>query len=534
MIRAMGGEIDVLGVDQAASDEEGEGVQDVRGQLQWDLDDQGEERSELDEDQDDQEEEEDLVELEDQEDQEEDAGEFDGDVDEREMQAADGDGEQSVEYESMSEDTDPKFKNVTYLDGAKQVEHDLVLTQEEIDTMRRDGKRRRTFVVSATIGTSFWTSRFMNKKVRKETKKKRKTDENYNPKIAEILDKLTFNFKCKTIDLTKDQLLPTNLEILKINCNHAEKLLYLTHFVRTFENEDIIIFTNSIPATKKIRAILETMSIESVNLHSHQQQKQRLQKLEAFRSSKKRILIATDVASRGLDIPQVSIVLHYHLPKDLDTFLHRCGRTGRTGGKDGKAIMIADADDQSRFIKWKKDLPQNVIKNIEVNIKKLDEIRHFVEKAGVIEKENFKIAKENKELIVKKKFAKQLEVDITEDEHDEYEKEEVRVQKDRREKIARSDTAKYKKDWKLAEASKFQTLKKGVFLQPGDMAGMLDELKRAKANKGEGGKGVGGGGGLSKSRQARRDKKSAKNKVRDQEYHDVMTNAPTKKKYKRH
>ena len=68
MIRAMGGEIDVLGVDKAASDEEGEGVQDVRGQLQWELDDQGEDRSELDEDQDDQEEEEDLVD-EDQEDQ---------------------------------------------------------------------------------------------------------------------------------------------------------------------------------------------------------------------------------------------------------------------------------------------------------------------------------------------------------------------------------------------------------------------------------------------------------------------------------
>jgi hypothetical protein len=299
MIRAMGGEIDVLGVDQAAEDEEGEGVQDVRGQLKWELDDQGEERSELDEEEE-QEQDEIEEELEEEDEDEggdeegdleegddEDAGEFDGDADEKEMQA--GDGEQSVEYESMSEDTDPKFKNVVYLDGAKQVEHDLVLTQDEIDTMRRDGKRRRTFVVSATIGTSFWTSRFMNKKVRKETKKKRKTDESYNPKIAEILEKLTFNFKCKTIDLTKDQLLPTNLEILKINCNHAEKLLYLTHFVRTFENEDIIIFTNSIPATKKIRAILETMSIESVNLHSHQQQKQRLQKLEAFRSSKKRI-----------------------------------------------------------------------------------------------------------------------------------------------------------------------------------------------------------------------------------------------------
>lgn len=514
MIRAKGGEIEMLDIEKDIEGEEGAGIY---GEENWDLDDKPEDDDQLSEgdafaqseeepeaeplEDEEQEEEENEEDEEDEDEEEEGDAEFDGDVDETEMQME----EQSIEYEETPEDGDPMYKNVEYLDGGKGLDHDLVLTQPEIDEMRKDGKRRRTFVVSATIGTSFWTSRFMNRKVKKETKKKRKTDPDFNPKIAEIMDKLNFNFKMKTVDMTKDQLLPTNLEILKINIHHAEKLLHLTHFVRTFEGQDMIIFSNSIPATKKIRAVLEVMNIESVNLHSHQQQKQRLAKLDSFRNGKKRILVATDVASRGLDIPQCSVVIHYHTPKDLDTFLHRCGRTARTGGKDGKAIMIADADDQSRFVKWKRDLPANVIKNVEVNIKLLDEIRHFVNKAGVIEKENFKIAKENKELYIKKKFAGQLEVDITEDEQDDHEKEDIRVAKEKREKLAKVETMKYKKVFQNAEEAKFKTLKRGVFLQPADMAGMLEELKKAKM-----GEGAFVGRSMSKSRAARMQKKHEK------------------------
>ena len=247
--------------------EEGNEEEDMDNELVRDEDMEGvegeEEMEEGEEEMEDEEEEmeDGEEEMEDQEDMENGEEEMEGEED----------GEHSVEYEDVSDDGELNLKNVTILDSAGAVSGDLVLTPKEIEVMTRDSKRRRTFVVSATIGTSFWTSRMMNKHVRKETKKKRKTDENYNPKIAEILDKLTFNYKTKTIDLTKDQLLPTNLEIMKVNCHHDEKLLYLTHFVRTFNDSDIIIFTNSIPATKKIRAILETMNIDSVNLHSQQQ-----------------------------------------------------------------------------------------------------------------------------------------------------------------------------------------------------------------------------------------------------------------------
>lgn len=98
--------------------------------------------------------------------------------------------EQEVEYEELGpeglEDGVEEFSNVKYLDSAQMLTSQLALSDKEIESMRQDAKRRRTFIVSATIGHSFFTSRMMTKKIRKETKKKRQTDENFNPKIAEI------------------------------------------------------------------------------------------------------------------------------------------------------------------------------------------------------------------------------------------------------------------------------------------------------------------------------------------------------------
>lgn len=80
-----------------------------------------------------------------------------------------------------------------------------------------------------------------------------------------------------------------------------------------------------------------------------------MDKIDKFRMSKSEVLICTDLASRGLDVPRVDLVIHYHLPKDIDTFIHRCGRTARLG-RTGKSIIISDGDDCSRFKKYKHDL----------------------------------------------------------------------------------------------------------------------------------------------------------------------------------
>lgn len=66
-------------------------------------------------------------------------------------------------------------------------------------------------------------------------------------------------------------------------------------------------------------------------------------------------MVTTDVASRGIDISGVSSVIHFHMPKDLDTFIHRSGRTGRNNN-EGKVFIIGDAEDGKRLNKYLKDI----------------------------------------------------------------------------------------------------------------------------------------------------------------------------------
>ena len=73
------------------------------------------------------------------------------------------------------------------------------------------------------------------------------------------------------------------------------------------------------------------MKFNAISLHSEMQQRQRLKKLDKFKSRKVNILVCTDVAARGLDIPLVENVVHYQIPKNIDTYIHRSGRTARIG-----------------------------------------------------------------------------------------------------------------------------------------------------------------------------------------------------------
>ena len=92
--------------------------------------------------------------------------------------------------------------------------------------------------------------------------------------------------------------------------------------------------------------------------------------------------MATDVVSRGIDIPSVGVVIHMHCPKDADSFLHRCGRTARIG-KEGTSIILSDAHDGQRFAKYLSDVGgKEKVKMIEVPLAKLDEIRLHVKRAN--------------------------------------------------------------------------------------------------------------------------------------------------------
>ena len=94
-----------------------------------------------------------------------------------------------------------------------------------------------------------------------------------------------------------------------------------------------LVFVNSIDAVRRIVPVLTSLRLPAISLHSQLIQKQRLHSLERFKSSPKSILVATDIAARGLDISNVQHVVHYHLPRATDTYIHRSGRTAVESNK---------------------------------------------------------------------------------------------------------------------------------------------------------------------------------------------------------
>ena len=111
-----------------------------------------------------------------------------------------------------------------------------------------------------------------------------------------------------------------------------------------------LIFVNSIASLRRLTALLTALRLPVTSLHAGMQQRQRLAHLDQFRSKPTSVLVATDVAARGLDIPDVAYVLHYSLPATAEVFVHRSGRTARAL-TDGLALALVGPEDQRQYAK---------------------------------------------------------------------------------------------------------------------------------------------------------------------------------------
>ncbi|KAK9070742.1 hypothetical protein SSX86_011144 [Deinandra increscens subsp. villosa] len=154
-----------------------------------------------------------------------------------------------------------------------------------------------------------------------------------------------------TIDLVGDQdeKLAEGIKLYAISTTSTTKRSMLGDLVTVYaKGGKTIIFTRTKRDADEVSMAL-TSSIASEALHGDISQHQRERTLNGFRQGKFTVLVATDVASRGLDIPNVDLVIHYELPNDPETFVHRSGRTGRAG-KEGKAILMY-TNSQRRTVK---------------------------------------------------------------------------------------------------------------------------------------------------------------------------------------
>ncbi|KAJ3571805.1 hypothetical protein NPX13_g5257 [Xylaria arbuscula] len=206
-----------------------------------------------------------------------------------------------------------------------------ILVLDEADRMLEDGfadelneilttlpKSRQTMLFSATMTSSVdrLIRAGLNKPVRVMVDSQKKT-----------VDKLEQKF-------------------VRLRPGREEKRMgYLIHICKTMHTERVIIFFRQKKDAHRARIIFALFNLSCAELHGSMNQSQRITSVEAFRDGKVNFLLATDLASRGLDIKGVDTVINYEGPQTLEIYVHRVGRTARAG-RSGVAITLAAEPDR--------------------------------------------------------------------------------------------------------------------------------------------------------------------------------------------
>jgi probable ATP-dependent RNA helicase DDX4 len=120
----------------------------------------------------------------------------------------------------------------------------------------------------------------------------------------------------------------------------------LDEYCNNSDEDRILVFVETKKTADFLASLLSETKISSTSIHGDRLQREREEALRDFRTGKRKVLIATSVAARGLDIKGVTHVINYDLPKDVQDYVHRIGRTGRVGNR-GKATSFYDPEQDS-------------------------------------------------------------------------------------------------------------------------------------------------------------------------------------------
>jgi len=105
----------------------------------------------------------------------------------------------------------------------------------------------------------------------------------------------------------------------------------------------VLLFSRTKRGARKITRLLKNMGYRAAEIHSDRSQSQRKEALNGFKAGRYRVLVATDIAARGIDVVGIELVINYNLPEDPENYVHRIGRTGRAG-HEGRAISFANPE----------------------------------------------------------------------------------------------------------------------------------------------------------------------------------------------
>jgi ATP-dependent RNA helicase RhlE len=143
------------------------------------------------------------------------------------------------------------------------------------------------------------------------------------------------------------------------------KLNLLKYLLEDEALEKVVVFSRTKYGADKILRGLDSSGVSTRAIHGNKSQGQRQNALQAFRDGKARVLIATDIAARGIDVPGISHVINFDLPMDAENYLHRIGRTGRAGAT-GASISFCDGSERNILKSIEKLMKQAISVNSDV------------------------------------------------------------------------------------------------------------------------------------------------------------------------
>jgi ATP-dependent RNA helicase RhlE len=127
-----------------------------------------------------------------------------------------------------------------------------------------------------------------------------------------------------------------------------DKRFFLEKFIKDHPNSKILVFVRTRVRAERVAKAMGRVQIEALTIHGEKEQTSRSEVMEKFKSGECRLMIATDVSARGIDVADVHYVINYDLPDKAENYVHRVGRTGR-GVKKGIAVSFCSMEEKDRL-----------------------------------------------------------------------------------------------------------------------------------------------------------------------------------------
>lgn len=144
-------------------------------------------------------------------------------------------------------------------------------------------------------------------------------------------------------------------------CYEAQKLRLLTSLLKSNESSKTIVFSSSKLKVREMARQLSRQKVAVAEIHSDLEQEERDKALLDFKNGKVTVLVATDIVSRGIDIDDIELVVNYDVPRDVEDYIHRIGRTARAN-REGKGVTFISEEDQDKFYKVERFLDKVIDK----------------------------------------------------------------------------------------------------------------------------------------------------------------------------